>query len=102
MWWSLSVTCDMSVVFHGYSGFLHQWNWMPRYNWNIVESGVKHHVLFIVGISSSGTAQTMVSLKRGMTYYTTVRGITNDGSIIQVESDGVLVDRTPPTILFER
>jgi len=23
--------------------FLHQWNWPPRYNWNIVESGVKHH-----------------------------------------------------------
>jgi hypothetical protein len=31
------------VVFSGYSGFLHQQNWMPRYNWNIVESGVKHH-----------------------------------------------------------
>ena len=25
------------------AGFLHQWNWPPRYNWNIVESGVKHH-----------------------------------------------------------
>ena len=23
--------------------FLHQKNWPPRYNWNIVESGVKHH-----------------------------------------------------------
>ena len=23
--------------------FLHQLNWPPRYNWNIVESGVKHH-----------------------------------------------------------
>ena len=33
----LSVTCDWSVVFSGYSGFLH------RYNWNIAESGVKHH-----------------------------------------------------------
>jgi hypothetical protein len=22
------------------SGFLHQLNWLPRYNWNIVESGV--------------------------------------------------------------
>ena len=25
------------------SGFLHQENWPPRYNWNIVESGVKHN-----------------------------------------------------------
>ena len=33
----------MSVVFSGSSGFLHQYNWSPRYNWNIVESGVKHH-----------------------------------------------------------
>jgi len=31
MWYSLSVTCDRSVVFSGYSG----------YDWNIVESGVK-------------------------------------------------------------
>jgi hypothetical protein len=32
-----------SVVFSGYSGFLHQENWLPWYNWNIVESGIKHH-----------------------------------------------------------
>jgi hypothetical protein len=33
------------------SGFLwvlwfpqpNQYNWLPRYNWNIVESGIKHH-----------------------------------------------------------
>ena len=37
MWSSLSVTCDRSVVFSGSSGFLHQ------YNWNIVESSVKHY-----------------------------------------------------------
>ena len=37
MWLSLSGTCNRSVVFSGYSGFL------PRYNWNIVESSVKHH-----------------------------------------------------------
>jgi hypothetical protein len=43
MWWSLSVTCNRSVVFSGSSGFLHQYNWLPRYDWNIVESGVKHH-----------------------------------------------------------
>ena len=34
---SVSVTCGRSVVFSGHSGFFHQ------YNWNIVESGIKHH-----------------------------------------------------------
>jgi hypothetical protein len=42
MLWSLSVTCDRSVVFSEYSGLLHQQNWLPQYNWNIVENGVKH------------------------------------------------------------
>jgi hypothetical protein len=37
------VTCDRSVVFSGSSGFLHQYNWQPRYNWNIIESAVKPH-----------------------------------------------------------
>jgi hypothetical protein len=32
----------ISVVFSGYSSFLHQYNWPPQYSWNIVESGVTH------------------------------------------------------------
>jgi len=40
---SLSVTSDRSVVFFRSSGFLQQYNWPLRYNWNIVESGTKHH-----------------------------------------------------------
>ena len=32
-----------SVVFSGSCRFLHQYNLPPRYYWNIVESGVKHH-----------------------------------------------------------
>jgi hypothetical protein len=40
---SLSATCGRSVVFSGYYDFLHQWNWLPRYNWNIVERVVKFH-----------------------------------------------------------
>ena len=40
---SLLATCYRSVVFSGYSGSLHQQNWPPWYNSNIVESGVKHH-----------------------------------------------------------
>jgi len=36
---------DLSQVdgLSGHSGFLHQQNLPQRYNWNIVESGVKHH-----------------------------------------------------------
>ena len=36
----MSVTCGRSVVF---SSFLHHYNWPTRYNWNIVEIGVKIH-----------------------------------------------------------
>jgi monomeric isocitrate dehydrogenase len=32
-----------SVIFSGFSDFLYQKNWLPRYSWNIVESGVNHH-----------------------------------------------------------
>jgi hypothetical protein len=31
------------MVFSRYSGFLHQCNWPPQYNWYIVDSGIKHH-----------------------------------------------------------
>jgi hypothetical protein len=37
------MTCGRSVVFSRYSGFFNQKNWPPRYDWNIVESGVKHN-----------------------------------------------------------
>jgi hypothetical protein len=37
------VTCGRFVVFSGYSDFIHQENCSARYNWNIVENGVKHH-----------------------------------------------------------
>ena len=36
---------DRSVIFSGFSGFLHQQNKPPRYNWNIVESCMKIHKL---------------------------------------------------------
>ena len=39
----MSVTCDRSVFFSWFSGFLHQYNWPSQYNWNIVKSSIKHH-----------------------------------------------------------
>ena len=42
MWWSMSVTCDRSVVSLGPP--VSSTNKTPTwYSWNIVESGVKHH-----------------------------------------------------------
>ena len=29
--------------FSRHSGFFHHWNWLPWYNWNIAECGVKHN-----------------------------------------------------------
>ena len=26
-----------------FSGFLYQYDWLPRYNWIIIESDIKHH-----------------------------------------------------------
>ena len=41
----IKVISDLRQVcgFSGYSDFLYQWKWRPRYSWNIVESGIKHH-----------------------------------------------------------
>jgi hypothetical protein len=44
----LSVTCGRSPIFFGYSGFLHQLNRPPWYNWNIVESGVNTITLALI------------------------------------------------------
>jgi hypothetical protein len=46
-----TTTCAISAYHHyhccefearSWRGFLHQLNWLPRYNWNIVESGIKY------------------------------------------------------------
>jgi hypothetical protein len=41
----INIVSDLRQVggISGYSGFLYQENWPPWYNWNIVESDVKHH-----------------------------------------------------------
>ena len=38
----IHTTLENIVVFSGYSGFFHQSNWPPRYNWNTVEVALKH------------------------------------------------------------
>ena len=47
-------------------------------------------------------AQMPVNLKYGETYFSTVRGITNGGNVVESTSNGVLIDATPGTIVFDR
>jgi hypothetical protein len=59
--------CDMvfqwlatgQLFLSGYSGFLHQLNWPPRYSWNIAESDIKHHY-------PNNNPQTLASFKKYM------------------------------------
>ena len=54
------------------------------------------------GLTSSGYAQINLPLEPQRTYYTTVRGITNNGNVLQTSSDGFTVDHTSPTIDIDR
>ena len=47
---SLLVTCQRSVVFCGYSVYLYQSNRPPRYNWHIIESGVKYQYVILQSV----------------------------------------------------
>jgi hypothetical protein len=48
MWSSLSMTCNRSVVFWGYFGFLYQQIWLPWYNGNIVERSLHWQTSWLV------------------------------------------------------
>jgi hypothetical protein len=74
---SLSVTCDRLVVFFGSSGFLHQYNWPPRYSWNIVESGVKHHQtnIYTWGVWTSKVAKYIIFYSLIVIFFLTVGSI---------------------------
>lgn len=56
----------------------------------------------VLGLTSSGYAQLNLPLKPERTYYTTVRGITNNGNVLETSSDGFTIDQTSPTIDIDR
>jgi hypothetical protein len=75
MFWVWSILVDGSVdnqqFFYEwapdvFSGFLHQWNRPPQYNWNIVESGIKHHnpSPSLALLNYEGISQTKVSFSK--------------------------------------
>lgn len=59
-------------------------------------------MIYFLGVTSAGFAHTTVQLKPNLTYYTTVRGITNDGNVLESVSDGFTVDWSPPTVVMDR
>ena len=59
-------------------------------------------LFYYKGVVYSGVAQLPMTLQQGRTYYTTVRGVTNDGHVLESISDGFLVDLTPGMVAFDR
>jgi len=56
----------------------------------------------LLGITSSGFAQAAVDLDSGLSYYVTLRGITNGGNILQATTNGFLVDTSEPIATFKK
>ena len=56
---------------------------------------------FLLGVATSGLGQAVVPLSPGVTYYTTVRAVTNGGNILQTVTDGFTPDTSPPSIQLE-
>ncbi|XP_076085507.1 uncharacterized protein LOC143056307 [Mytilus galloprovincialis] len=54
------------------------------------------------GVTSSGHAHATLPLKPETIYYSSVRGITNGGNVVQASSDGFMVDISPPTVNIDR
>ncbi|XP_071798137.1 uncharacterized protein [Asterias amurensis] len=50
------------------------------------------------GLAGHGKAQSPLPLQHGMTYYSTVRAITNDDNVLETVSNGFTVDVTPPNL----
>lgn len=58
--------------------------------------------IFFKGLSSSGFVQMNLPLKANKTYFSTIRGVTNEGKVLETSSDGFTVDETPPVIGVDR
>ncbi|VDI27589.1 Hypothetical predicted protein, partial [Mytilus galloprovincialis] len=104
----------VTVQFDGFESHLHG---VTEYKWAVgttpggedvmsfIPYGLIHSEEVSVkgnGITSSGYAQANLDLKSGVTYYSTVRAITNVGSVLESVSDGFIVDTSPPIISLDR
>ena len=62
----------------------------------------KYMYTILAGLASSGYVQINVPLEPSKTYFSTVRGVTNGGNVLETSTDGFTVDQTPPTIYIDR
>ena len=56
------------------------------------------YILCLTGLAGLGKAQSPLPLQHGVTYYSTVRAITNGDNVLETVSNGFTVDVTPPNI----
>ncbi|XP_071123199.1 uncharacterized protein [Mytilus edulis] len=109
-----SDTSTVSVQFSEFTSHLHG---VMSYEWSVGTTPSAEDVLSFTshgivhkeeknvkgdGVTSAGFAHTTVQLKPNLTYYTTVRGITNVGNVLESVSDGFTVDWSPPTVVMDR
>ncbi|VDI67222.1 Hypothetical predicted protein [Mytilus galloprovincialis] len=108
---------DISTLSVQYTGFESHLHGVMDYEWAVGTSpggqdvttfssdGIFHveeQTIAGDGITSSGYAQVNAQLEPGKTYYSTIRGITNAGNIIESVSDGITVDLLPPMVVLDR
>ncbi|KAK6192291.1 hypothetical protein SNE40_003784 [Patella caerulea] len=99
-------THTVTVQFSGFESRLHGFAY---FDWAIgtTSGGEEAQPFLTAGLhheerddisGTSGYGQAVVELESGKTYYTTVRGITNNGHVLESVSDGFTVDISPPVI----
>ena len=62
----------------------------------------KDFTYYVLGYVYSGTAHLPVTLLHGKLYYVTIRGITYNGQALQSVTDGIMIDKTPPSVTVDR
>ncbi|XP_048250793.1 uncharacterized protein LOC124111176 [Haliotis rufescens] len=106
---------DVGVMTVQFAGFESQEHGVTYYDWAVgttpggeevqpfIKAGLVHEEKQsnVPGSLSHGFGQAVLPLVPGISYYTTIRGITNAGNILESTSDGIVVDQTPPAINFE-
>ncbi|KAL3873866.1 hypothetical protein ACJMK2_036950, partial [Sinanodonta woodiana] len=108
---------DISSVTMRFSGFTSHLHGVASFQWAVGTTPYGEDVLPFIqadlsheeeanvpgnGIASHGYTHTNLPLDHGVTYYTSVRAITNEGNVLEAVTDGFKVDVTPPNIYLDR